>query len=246
MLLLRQVQTTTHTHDEVISHAARDATLYDITPVAHRFFAENPRDHHDIRHDFGSLVPPDGDTYFEFDLPPYMRLAQRLLLDQSGVRTAGVLVQRHAREDLMGIEYLMCALPHLARRRARLKTTQLLRATFLLELLADAPTVFAPVMRHEYLLGEDGLPVVPNFLQGFTNAATTRHKEAEVYLPYRSLHFPVFEAVRPLREGRGSRKAEVAVAEVCEASRTDPIPLPYPLSGGSVRSVTLSYQVLEP
>ena len=246
MLLLRQVQTTTHTHDEVISHAARNATLYDITPVAHRFFAENPQDHHDIRHDFGSLVPPDGDTYFEFDLPPYMRLGQRLLLDQSGVRTAGVLVQRHAREDLVGIEYLMCALPHLARRRARLKTTQLIRATFLLELLADAPTVFAPVMCHNYLLGEDGLPVVPNFLQGFTNAATSGHEEAEVYLPYRSLHFPVFEAARLIREGRGSRKAKVAVADVCEASRTDPIPLPYPLSGGSVRSMKLSYHVLGP
>lgn len=246
MLLLRQVQTTTHTHDEVISHAARNATLYDITPVAHRFFAENPRNHHDIRHDFGSLVPPDGDTYFEFDLPPYMRLGQRLLLDQSGVRTAGVLVQRHAREDVVGIEYLMCALPYLVRRRARLKTTQLLRATFLLELLADAPTVFAPVMRHEYLLGEDGLPVVPNFIQRFTNAVPSGHDEKEVYLPYRSLHFPVFEAVRFLREGSGSREAKVAVADVCEVSQTNPIPLPYPLSGGSVRSMKLSYHVLGP
>ena len=147
MLLLRNAQTTTHTHDEVISHVAQHATRYDITPVAHRFFAENPRDHRDICHDFGSLTPPDGDTYFEFDLPPYVRLAQQLLLDQSGVRTVGVLVQKYAREDLAGVEYLICTLPSLARRRARAKTTQVLSATFLLELLSDKPTVFAPVMR---------------------------------------------------------------------------------------------------
>lgn len=184
MLLLRNAQTTTHTHDEVISHVAHHATRYDITPVAHRFFAENPRDHHDIRYDFGTLIPPDGDTYFEFDLPPYVRLGQRLLLDQSGVRTVGVLVQRYAREDLVGVEYLICALPYLARRRARAKTTQVLSATFLLELLSDKPTVFAPVMRHDYLLGQDGLPVVPNFVQRFTNAFPTGHDEKEVDLPY--------------------------------------------------------------
>lgn len=81
MLLLRNAQTTTHTHDDVIGHVAHHTTCYDITPVAHRFFAENPKDRHDIRHDFGSLVPPDGDTYFEFDLPPYVTLGRRLLLD---------------------------------------------------------------------------------------------------------------------------------------------------------------------
>lgn len=192
MLLLRNAQTTTHTHDEVLNHVAHHTARYDITPVAHRFFAENPRDHHDIRHDFGSLIPPDGDTYFEFDLPPYVRLGQRLLLDQSGVRTVGVLVQRYAREDLVGVEYLICALPYLARRRARAKTAQVLSATFLLELLSDKPTVFAPVMRHDYLLGQDGLPVVPNFVQRFTNAVLNGQDEKDVYLPYRSLHLPVF------------------------------------------------------
>lgn len=246
MLLLRNARTTTHTHDDVISHVAHHATRYDITPVAHRFFAENPRDHHDIRNDFGSLVPPDGDTYFEFDLPPYVRLGQRLLLDQSGVRTAGMLVQSYAREDLAGVEYLVCALPYLARRRARVKTAQVLCATFLLELLGDKPTVFEPVMRHDYLLGEDGLPVVPNFIQRFTNAVPTYQDEKEVYLPYRSLHFPVFEAVRLLREGRGSREAKEAVAEVWEASQTDPVPLPHPFSEESVRSMKLSYHVLGP
>jgi hypothetical protein len=161
-------------------------------------------------------------------------LGQRLLLDQTGVRTAGVLVQRYAREDLSGIEYLLCALPYRMRRRARVKTAQVLCATFLLELLGDKPTVFSPVMRHDYLLGEDGLPVVPNFVQRFMNAVPTGQDEKEVYLPYRSLHFPVFEAVRLLREGSGSREAKVAVAEVCEAPKTDPVPLPYPLSGGLV------------
>jgi len=246
MLLLRNARTTTHTHDDVISHVAHHATRYDITPVAHRFFAENPRDQHDIRHDFGSLVPPDGDTYFEFDLPPYIRLGQRLLLDQSGVRTTGVLVQRYAGEDLADIEYMVCALPYLMQRRARKRTTQLLRATFLLELFGDKPIVFSPVMRHDYLLGEDGLPVVPNFIQRFTNAVPTGQDEKEVYLPYRSLHFPVFEAVRILREGSGSKEAKVAVADVWEAPQTNPIPLPYPLSGGSARSVKVSYSVLEP
>lgn len=246
MLLLRSARTTTHTYDEVLNYVVHHAARYDITPVAHRFFAENPREQRDIRYDFGSLVPPDGDTYFEFDLPPYVRLGQRLLLDQSGVRTAGVLVQRYAREDLADFEYLVCALPYTARRRARVRATQFVSATFLLELLGNEPTVFSPVMRHDYLLGEDGLPVVPNFVQRFTNAVMTDHNDKEVFLPYRSLHFPVFEAVRLLREGSGSKEAKVTVAKACEAPQTFPIPLPYPLSGGSVRFMKLSYHVLEP
>jgi len=231
MLLLRQAQTITHTHDEVINHVVRHATLYDITPVAHHFYAENPKDYHDIRRDFGGLVPPDGDTYFEFDLPPFIKLEQQLLLDESGLCSAGVLVQNCSREDVKGVERLVRALPWEWRRRAHARTTHLLSATFLLELLSNEPSVFAPVMHHCYLLGNDGLPVVPNFIQRFVNAYPTGHKECELYLPYRSLHLPVFEAIRILREGRGTKEARETLAEVCE---------------GLKRPVKLSYQVLEP
>ena len=220
MLLLRNAHMIAHTHNAVLSHAVNHATRYDITAVAHQFIAENPQDHHDICRDFGSLVPPDGDTYVEFDLPPYANLSGTLRLDESGLRTAGVLLQCQEANDKVLLEQLGNAFPARLRHRARNNTTQLLCATFLLELLADDPEIHPAVMQHFYLLGSDGLPVVAHFVQHFANVATTGSEDPEIYQPYRSLHLPLFEAVRLLRSGtseKTSRTARVRVTEVGSA-----------------------------
>lgn len=156
-----------------------------------------------------------------------------------------MFVQRRVREDVVIVEHLLCALPYQVRRRARKRTAQLLRTTFLLELLKDEPTVFAQVTRHEYPFGANSRPFTPDFSQRFTNAVATVQKH-EIYFIYRNLHSPVFEVLQLLFAGRNSREARSPVVEVYEALRTDPVPLPCPLSGDSLRSVRFSYQVLEP
>lgn len=207
MLLLRSARTVAHMHDDVLAHAAQHATCYDITAVAHNFLADKLEDWHDICCDFGSLVPPDGDTCFEFDLPPYANLSGTLRLNESGLRTAGVLLQCIGAGEGSTRDQLIGALPFGLQRHVSKKTTQLLAATFLLELLADEPTVLPPVMKHYYLLGSDDLPVIAHIIQHFANVATTGDEALEIYLPYRSLQLPVFEAVRLLRTGVSDKTA---------------------------------------
>lgn len=234
MLLLRSARTATHTHDDVLAHAAQHATCYDITAVAHDFLADKPEDWHDVCRDFGSLVPPDGDTYFEFDLPPYANLSGTLRLDESGLRTAGVLLQCFGAGEGSIRDQLIGALPFGLQRRAHKKTTQFLAATFLLELLADEPTVLPPVMKHYYLLGSDDLPVVAHVIQHFANVATNGDETLEIYLPYRSLQLPVFEAVRLLRKGASNKTARKVEVTLIESSS------PW------ARLLTLPYWELEP
>lgn len=236
MLLLRSARTVAHMHEDVLAHAAQHATCYDIAAVAHDFLADKPEDWHDICRDFGRLVPPDGDTYFEFDLPPYANLSGTLRLNESGLRTAGVLLQCIGAGEGSIRDQLIGTLPFGPQRHASKKTTQLLAATILLELLADEPTVLPPVMKYYYLLGSDGLLVIAHIIQHFANVATTGDGDEalEIYLPYRSLQLPVFEAVRLLRTGasdKTTRKIEVTLIES---------------SSPWARLLTLPYWELEP
>lgn len=190
MLLLSKAVPTTPAHNDVLMHAVDNAARYDITPVAHSYFAAK-QSARDIRR-FGSLVPPDGDTYFEFTMPTHLELGRKLLLDKDTIRGVGVLAQHHDRSEITAFESLTAKLPWWAQRRAHAKTQHLLELTFLFEHLdGGILTVFYPIMKHYYLLGNDGLPVVRIFVQKFSNvlpAVTTLTRRTSPHARSSSLY----------------------------------------------------------